>query len=230
MKTQWPPKSEIVLRDFNPICSFLWDALDFGCERANLHFEEHGIVENFDPWLHSHLARFHASRKLKLSNLNELGFEIQFLPFSGLWLRSPTLDVRVLKVDRRADPATGLPSRRIQAQNVSQTRKDYYCQPSMEFENDLLSLDGIFALPRVKLVVLWETNGAYQLSNMELACPKWLNTTRRLVETHWWIPLDRNSTVVSPSDAIQGPPITLDDVDFHVSEDDDTATGSHDLR
>lgn len=220
MKTQWPPESPKVFELLEPVRELLWNGLDFGCDQALQYFESIKETEDINPWLASHLTRYHCLRWLAANGLQDTTFQALPLAFSGIWLRSAELDVRVLKIDRRPSPQTKEPTRRIQAQNVSDARRDYYTQPSMTFDTDFVKLDGMIVPPRVKTLALWDTNASRLLTTLELACPKWLDEDKLLVETHWWLPIPRKGQVVLPAD-MQSGAVILQDIDLIGADEDE---------
>lgn len=220
MKTQWPPDADSVVGYFKPLSGLLRNGLDFGCDQAVTYFESLKVTGRLDPWLYSHLARFHTLRWLALNGLVSSGFQPVDLPLSGIWLRSAELDVRILKIDRRPNPDK-TPNRRIQAQNVSPTRRAYYCQPTMELDTG----NGAAKPPRVRLLVLWDNDSAYQLDVLDWACPKWLNETKRTVETHWWLPIPAEGITSGERLAdVLAQTYVLDDVEPLTDQEDDAAT------
>lgn len=195
MKEQWPPQPDTVIEWFEPIARPLQGALSTGMADAYEYFVTHGWVNDIDPWAFPHLTRLRAARELQALDLANLGFELQPLGFSGLWLRSEHLDVRVLKIDHRPDRLTNLPQRRIPHQGVTAARRAYYYQPAMVFDEEALSFHALLRPQRVKTLVLWDTDPSYsELTTFDFACPKFLNERKRLVETHFWVPINLDGT------------------------------------
>lgn len=222
MKTQWPLDENAVYKYFSSLAPLLWDSLDYACDQAVKYLESLHEPEPLDPWLYSHLARHHCRRWLAANGISDIGFEIRPLHFSGIWVRSRELDVRVLKVDRRLDPQTKAPSRRIQAQQISNARREYYYQPRMS----LVIGDGAPNSQRVRLLALWDNNARYQLQTLDWACPKWLDPTKGIVETHWWLPIPREGVpdIARYADAAES--YLLSDIEPLISEEDESTATS----
>ena len=221
MKTQWPPNADSIFKYFKPLSGLLSDGLTFGCDQAVQYFDSLGVTGRLDSWLYSHLTRFHTRRCLAVNGLADVGFKPVDIPLSGIWLRSAELDVRILKIDRRPN-IDKIPNHRIQAQNVSTARREYFYQPMMELDTELFTYNGVLQPPRVKLLVLWDADSAYQLSVLYWACPKWLNETKHTVETHWWLPIHREGFLAKDERLPDLPQdYLLEDVEPLTTEQDD---------
>ena len=222
MKTKWPPNPESVISDLSSMLALVYPALDAGVDHALQYFE--GIKkDDKDPWLFTHLVRHHSKDWLAANEIAATGFQLKNIPMSGLWLHSSEYDIRILKYDHRPGPITDKFQPRIQVSKTSRRRQFFY-QPSFEFDEDLTTFLKLQVPQRLNLVLLWDHDADYKLAAMELACPRRLSQEINAVECHWWVSIPRDGAT-GGFYGNQGDPgqiIQLDDIQLEVEYANET--------
>ena len=203
------PKFEFVLRDLSFLWPICYSALDYGADHTVGFFKEKKV----DPWLASHLVRYHAKEALDRDNGGR--FKIENIPNSGLCLHNEKYCVRINKA-RLYKPPDKLPSPK------SISRLQYYQQ--QEEARPLPGPQLCFPLPELQdcqnsdklhLVMLWDVDSEskYKIGPISLACPKDAILRQNPVVTYWHhrIPLnfiDGTLDVLHPAEA-QDLPLTF---------------------
>jgi hypothetical protein len=90
----------------------------------------------------------------------------------------------------------------------------------------LFTGDGAPDPPRVRLLALWDSNARYQLQTLDWACPKWLDQTKGIVETHWWLPVPREGISENARLADAAETLLLRDIEPLISEEDESAAAN----
>lgn len=192
----------------------LRSALAAGCDHAVKHFEREG--HSIDAGLHAHITRHYAGLRLDADGLSGLGYRRFGEPNSALVLANEWVTIRVLKASHGIDAVTGEFGRILPTPGPSHRRREYYRQPALFDLSD--------APTHLKLVTLWDVDGAFQLSVMDLACPRVGEDTRDSVEHHWLVkvPFDDGSADFGTRSSEPSPSVgPFDDLPIERRLDDD---------
>lgn len=169
------PEPTVVLAEIEPLSPHLYTALEYGTMKAREYFDQENGGRT-DYYLAPEIVRFHAKRYL--DSVAEGLFRTEPLARNGLYITEfRGLEIRVFKADDGVLPA---PS--------SRAKHDFYQQ---------LTLAVFEPAQFLKLVVLWDVNGPYNLSQLTLACPRSSDMTRGSVEAHWYAPIPYPIPVIS---------------------------------
>ena len=161
------PEPKIVLAEMGPLIPHLYTALENGTMKNREFFERQD--KEINRYLAPELVRYEA--KEYLDSVAEGLFKTEPLARNGLYLTGfKNLEIRVLKADGGELP---FPS--------SETKRQFYEQYTLPvFE----------PAPILKLVVLWDVTGPYNLVvPLTLALPRSADPERQLVSAHWYEPI-----------------------------------------
>ena len=209
MKAQWPAAPVDLLSSLAEPLALISEALAHGADEGVKYHEAHRHP-TIDPWLYSHIARNEARHYLKNGGIKELGFDVADLAMSGIYLRRHDVHLRVLKMGYTLS-SRGQNEHVVPGPGHSQSRREYFSQPTLMQSDELLSL-GV-ARP-LKLVVLWEEDPLHQLGSLELACPRRWSASRNCVETYWLVPVNEATTGPGLDDSDGHDSFVLDDFEF----------------
>lgn len=177
------PDPDQVLADLKPIRKLMHDALLEGCEQAVWYHEQHEF-DPIDPHVHAALTRQAAASYLDQRGLASLGFTQPRGANASLHLVGEQYEIRVLKAERERE----IPYPR------TDTRTDYFHQLTLGGAFAETPMTSMLFAPPTKLVVLWGTDGNFQLSAFDLACPRSVGENR--VEYYWLLPFSVDSQSV----------------------------------
>jgi len=124
--------------------------IDEGITKARSFFEVED--EPPDPWLFSHIVRWHICKQLDRLKDPHLSYEQSPLAMSGIDIIYEDRYIKVFKASDGELPAAGR----------SRPRQEFY-------KGNLFSGDE-WGLP-THLAVIWEVNGYYHLLDIQLVCP-----------------------------------------------------------
>ncbi len=211
------PDPAIVVAELKPVGELLHDGLADGCDHGVQYHETHRF-EVIEPWLHACLTRNWATRFIDNGGVTGLGFHRKPPRNASIHLVNEEYEIRVLKVERRRDPLTGMLESSIPLPR-SFSRERFFRQPSFDglIEGATRPLPGM-GRP-IRLVALWETDSRFQLKSLDLACPKGLTADGDAVDSHWRVPFagddlsEEDIAGISPP-----PPILLEDLDLPPGE------------
>jgi hypothetical protein len=146
-----PTDDEIMLDKLNPLLSILYKYIEEGIAKAGSFFE--GEDESPDPWLFSHIVRWHICRQFDALKDPHLSYERSPQAMSGIDITYEDCDLKVFKASDGELPAAGR----------SRPRQEFY--KGNLFDDDTLGLP-------THLAVIWDVNGHYQLLDIQLVCPE----------------------------------------------------------
>lgn len=169
---------EAVAADLEAVVPTIWRALEVGTLRARDFFEERDL--GVDSFLFPNLVRYEA--KLFLVDAGQEVFETEILSNNGLIMRHLEYQLRLLKSDNGELPTPGQ-SRRKQA---------YYSQ-QLEFFAPIADEP----VEMVNLVVLWDVDSHFNLSELTLVYPKSGGQTKASVSAFWKLPLEHPVTTLA---------------------------------
>ena len=200
-----------------PLGELLGLALADGCDEG-VRYHEQRAFDVINPWVHAPLARQWTLRYLERTGIEGLGFTLEPTTNVGIHLIGEKYQIRVLKIERRRNPGTGLGDRGAPFSR-SLARERYFTQPSLEglLNGDAMALDGME--PLINLVALWETDEAFQLVALDLAYPRGVSSRRSAVDLHWLVPfVGGDVTELLDLDGSLAPPrIPLADLEVYES-------------
>jgi hypothetical protein len=168
-----PTDDVIMLDKLSPLLSILYTHIEASIAKARAFFEAE--EESPDPWLFSHIVRWHVCKRLDNLKDPHLSYERSQQAMSRIDI---TYGDRYLKVFKASDgelPAAGR----------SHPRQEFY-------KGNLFEQDE-WGLPTY-LAVIWDVNGQYHLLDIQLVCPddgpawesgqqKWARTIPHPVES-----------------------------------------------
>ena len=206
-----------VLRELAPLGEMLHRALAGGCDQGVRYHEENSF-EIINPWVHAPLARQWASRYIERSGVEDLGFRLEPTTNVGIHLIGEKYQIRVLKMERRRDPETGVIDRGVPPSR-SLSRERYFTQPLLDgfLNGGAAALRGIE--PLMNLVAVWEADQAFQLVALDLACPKGVSAQRTAVDLHWIVAFGSGDEagLLDLERSPRPPPIRLADLEVYGS-------------
>ena len=141
---------EIMLDKLHPLLSILYKYIDEGITKAHSFFEIED--EPPDPWLFSHIVRWHVCKRLDSLNDPHLSYERSPQAMSGIEIFYEDRYIKVFKASDGELPAAGR------------------SRPRQEFYRGNLFGEDEWGLP-TRLAVIWEVNGSYHLLDIQLVCP-----------------------------------------------------------
>jgi hypothetical protein len=145
-----PTDDEIMLDKLSPLLSILYKYIEGGISKARLFFEAEDELP--DPWLFSHIVRWHICKRLDNLKDPNLSYERSPLAMSGIDISYNDRYVKVFKADDGELPAAGR----------SHPRQEFY-------KGNLFAQDE-WGLPTY-LAVIWDVNSHYHLLDIQLVCP-----------------------------------------------------------
>lgn len=164
---------EHVVESLNSLHPKIWAILDAAVAKAREYFEAN--EKEFDVYLFSDLVRNEAREQLeRLARVDiELivdGFARKHLQNNGLEISYKDYRIKILKGRNGFLPAVG----------QSRSKRDFFYQQSL-WELDFLNL-----------VIIWNIDTAYRLTELRLACPAFPQEYPECSREHW-------STLIPPS-------------------------------
>ncbi len=210
------PEPTIVVAQLRAVGELLYDALTDGCDHGVKYHEEHGF-ESIDPWLHACLTRKWASRFLDQGDVSGLGYVLKPPRNASIYLAGEKYEVRVLKVERRRNPLTGVTESSIPFPR-SISRERFFRQPAFgELVEGTTPTFDCMGAP-IRLVALWEADAAFQLKTLDLACPKGLTAEGDAVDSYWRVPFAGDELSEADVAELLPLPILLEDLDLPPGE------------
>ena len=169
------PKSEKVFDDLSEVFPVVYTALDYGVFQTRGFFEneEQEEYKQINKSLAPNLVRYHAIKVLKGAGQEVIEdddlFQINQVPNNGLCIVQDKYVIRILKSAKGELPTPG----------QSESRQRFYEQYSFSFPSEERNNE------KLNLLLLWEIDLNYNLTNLSLACPKSGKTTIASVVAHW---------------------------------------------
>jgi hypothetical protein len=191
---------EAVLARLRPLVPLLYRAVEAGIGESLSFFgmREQPICSVLQP----NLVRWKAKQildeaghmtRLEEDNVTPIGLRFERIPIAnnGLQLSFNNLFLRILKADGGGVPLAG----------SSRARQIYYHQLALFGE----------AVDLLKLLVLWDADGAGLAGELVLVCPKRSAETRDSLEVHWMVPIPHPAEDVGSTSPESGPNAGDDD-------------------
>jgi hypothetical protein len=145
-----PTDDEFLLDKLNPLLSPLYKYVEEGIDKARSFFTNER--RSPDPWLFSHIVRWHVCNKLDDCGESNLSYERSPQAMSGIEITYEDRCIKVFKADEGELPAAGR----------SRPRQEFY-------KGNLFDGDE-WGLP-IYLAVIWDVDNQYQLLDIQLVCP-----------------------------------------------------------
>lgn len=176
------PEPGEVLEELRRELALVYEAIEAATQVAREFFEEYR-GRDLDRILAPHIVRSEVKHFLESRGQEVEEMEPEVLANNGLLYHSGRFSLRILKAQDGVLPAPG-PSERRQAfydQEPTQHRLLGWAAATGEEE----------AIGRiVNLIVVWDTDHRYELTELHLALPKAGSATKDSVETHWMVPIE----------------------------------------
>jgi hypothetical protein len=156
-----------ILKKLKQLPPALYDVLDKATTQAREFFDSKD--QKIHSALFPSLVRYFALRLLQSDKYKKIGFRLVELSNVGLFIvyqrDGCTYGLRMRKADEDGD---------LPIDNLSETLKQYYTQadpfprlPGMSLEE----MDQFLTPDQMKLVILWDVDGAFVLNSVQLVCP-----------------------------------------------------------
>lgn len=165
-----------VLEELRRELALIYEALEAGTQVSREFFEERG--RGIDRVLAPHIVRSEAKHFLENRGQRVEELEPETLANNGLLYHCGRFSLRILKAQDGVLPAPG-PSERRQSfngQQPTQQRLFGWAAASSEKEVQIINL-----------IVGWDTDRNYELTDLYLAFPKAGSVTKDSVETYWMV-------------------------------------------
>jgi hypothetical protein len=209
------PVAQNVLGKLRHIVPVIYDVLDKAITQAREFFDNR--TAEVDPFLFPSLVRYEAKCLFEDPRYRSIGYQFVVLSQNGLLLiyeyDGCIYNIRV----RKADEDGNLP-----IQNLSGTLKRFYNQPQPYLPG--LSPEDISELvvpARVNLVVVWDVDYSYILSEVFLACPKSVSG-----DLHFADRIEHAAHAISASADFDDEPEELDEIDIEPLDSTGTENNS----
>lgn len=174
MSTTNPVTPEAVMEEIKPLHPVIYKAIEYGVESTRNYFE--GLERQINASLAPCLVRYHAMVFLDDSDDSRVSYIREELGSNGLLLKYPAENpkyiIRIWKADNGVLPAPGR----------SRIRQQFVHQPYLPFFLD----DGDLMVP-LHLVVTWDVDARFSLSEVRLVCPKGGGGKYEAGQEHWSI-------------------------------------------
>jgi hypothetical protein len=210
-----PDKLE-VLKRLTPIYRPLYRAMEGALQQTREFFDlqQTSVCPSLAPNLVRFFAKKTLSHRFGVEYEEDVDYSLKWLPNNGLCLHFDQHDLRILKSDDGEVPVPG----------QSTARQEFWTQTAFAYtygeENLPYSDSESIGDPHntLRLIILWEVDGNYNLKKLVVACPKTGGETRESVSI-WWM-----EEIPHPGEggSFSGDPIPTagdgpDDLDFDIN-------------
>jgi len=196
-----------VLANLRQVLAVVQEILDSATTRARGFFEDREV--DVDAFLFPDLVRYEAKCLFEQERYRQTGYRFTALSSNGLFLTYQAngylYEIRVRKADEDGD----LPS-----DNLSQTLKDFYNQPQLYLPGlSPVDVAALVSPHTLRLVVVWDVDQFYVLSELFLACPR-----TELGDVHFADRIAHAATAISMDSDFDDEPEELDEIDVEPLE------------
>lgn len=212
------PPYEEVYADFKPILPTFYHALETAIQNAKAQFKLWG-KEKVDRFLFSHLVRYFAKDILNTDKLpifdefpeEDIEYKFNLLVNNGLSGVYNGYSFRILKSAKGEIP---LPP--------SKERLKYYNHQlfmTSLFEDKVSSIIKV----RPNILILWDINSNYELTQLRLACTKASDLNQTKVQVHFNEPISHPAETMSekPKDIKEDLPISKKEAEIEETQNND---------
>ena len=157
----------------------VWDAMEVGMGAVQDYFKE----EKIDKTLAPNILRYRAKQYIKDNKWRLDGVNLENLAANGISIFYKNHNIRIFKYNGKDLPSPG-----------RSRKKEAFLRQSHKQQITLSELFGEEEL-RDNLVLLWETDGEYQLKGLRLSHPQYDPTGEAEIKADWSILLEHPVTI-----------------------------------
>ena len=179
------PTFDQTIQALGSIPAILYRALEFGTAQNQAFFEVLSQKERPRPHIREMIIRDQAKRFLQRNNfqVDDEAVKVGNEPMAALMIRCGPVQIRVLKGSEGLIPGCG----------DSERRRTFYNQGRSLYWDK----GGTISQTRLNLVLLWDFDKSFNLSNLWLACPMRAGESSSEVLLHWQEILEHPAVTIS---------------------------------
>lgn len=189
------------IKELSGILPTINEALGYGINMAANYCKSHDKEQRVDPYLAPDLTRFHVKKVLEdagytVTNIQgEVNIGLKQIPNNGLLISFGKFNLRILKSNNGTTPVPG----------KSKVKQEYYNQLNIFNTTEIKD-------SKINLILLWEVDSAWDLSELLLVYPKAGGLTKKSVEIFWQVSIPESILIPSNPLSKQYIPNTVPDL------------------